>query len=133
MQIGRLQNEKSIADIATRIYGLKPGDPRADVAGKALMAANPHLRGELATLPAGTPVVVPSVAGLNTSGGTVTDPNQAAWISVLDKLVESAQQASNAQATGLASTKPRSPDPKRTKALTVLSTDIAQFKKLHTG
>jgi hypothetical protein len=133
MQIARLQNEKSIADIATRVYGLKPDDPRAAAAGKALMAANPHLSGNLAALPAGTPLIVPAVADLNANVSAVTDPNQASWINVLDKLVESAQQASNAQTTGLATTKPASPDPQRTKALTLLSTDIAQFKKLHSS
>ncbi len=133
MQIARLQNEKSIADIAARVYGLTPDDPRAAAAGKALMAANPHLSGNLAALPAGTPVIVPAVADLNANVSAVTDPNQASWINVLDKLVESAQQASNAQTTGLATTKPASADPQRTKALTLLRSDIAQFKKLHSS
>jgi hypothetical protein len=133
MQIARLQNEKSIADLATRVYGLKPDDPRAAVAGKALIAANPHLSGNLASLPAGTPVIVPRVADLNASNGAVTDPNQAAWITLLEKLAESAQQASNAQTTGLATKRPDSADPQRTKALTLLRSDIAQFKKLHTS
>ena len=97
MQIARLQSEKSVADIVTRVYGLKPDDPRVAVAGKALVAANPHLSGNLAALPAGTPVVVPTtVPGLNANVSAVTDPKQAAWINVLDKFVESAQQASNA-------------------------------------
>jgi len=133
MQIARLQNEKSIADLAIRVYGLKPDDPRAAAAGKALVAANPHLTGNLAALPPGTPVIVPPVANLDASTAAVTDPNQASWIAVLDKLVESAQQASNAQSTGLATSKPKSADPQRTKALTLLRSDIAQFKKLHTS
>jgi phage tail protein X len=133
MQIARLQNDKSIAELATRVYGLKPDDPRTAAAGKALVAANPHLSGNLAALPAGTPVIVPAAADLNASATTVTDPNQAAWITVLEKLVESAQQASNAQTTGLATKRPESADPQRTKALTQLRTDIAQFKKLHTS
>jgi hypothetical protein len=133
MQIARLQNEKSIADLAIRVYGLKPDDPRAAAAGKALVAANPHLTGNLAALPAGTPVIVPPVANLDASTAAVTDPNQASWVAVLDKLVESAQQASNAQSTGLATSKPKSADPQRTKALTLLRSDIAQFKKLHTS
>ena len=133
MQIARLQNEKSLADLATRVYGLKPDDSRATAAGKALMAANPHLSGNLASLPAGTPVIVPAVADLNASAAAASDPNQASWIAVLEKLVESAQQASNAQSTGLATSKPKSADPQRTKALTLLRSDIAQFKKLHTS
>jgi hypothetical protein len=133
MQIARLQNEKSVADIVTRVYSLKPGDPRAAAAGKALAAANPHLSGNLAALPAGTPVVVPAVPGLNANVSAIVDPQQAAWINVLDKLVESAQQASNAQTTGLATTPPKSPDSQRTKALTLLRGDVAQFKKLHTS
>jgi hypothetical protein len=91
------------------------------------------LSGNLASLPAGTPVIVPRVADLNASNNAVTDPNQAAWITVLEKLVESAQQASNAQTTGLATKRPDSADPQRTKALTLLRSDIAQFKKLHTS
>jgi hypothetical protein len=133
MQIARLQNEKSVADIVTRVYSLKPGDPRVAAAAKALAAANPHLSGNLAALPAGTPVVVPAVAGLKANVSAITDPQQAAWINVLEKLVESAQQASNAQTTGLAATPPKTSDPKRTKALTLLGGDIAQFKKLHTS
>ena len=133
MQIARLQNEKSIADLAVRVYGLKPDDPRAAAAGKALVAANPHLSGNLASLPAGTPVIVPGVADLNPSGAAVSDPNQAGWIGVLEKLVESAQQASNAQGTGLATKRPESADPQRAKALALLRSDIAQFRKLHTG
>ena len=133
MQIARLQNEKSVADIVTRLYGVKPDDPRVAAAGKALAAANPHLSGNLAALPAGTPVIVPAVAGLSANVAAVTDPKQAAWINVLDKLVESAQQASNAQATGLATTAPKTSDAHRTKGLTTLREDIAQFKKLHTS
>jgi hypothetical protein len=132
MQIARLQNEKSIADLAARMYGLKPDDPRMAAAGKALIAANPHLSGNLASLPAGTPVIVPVVADLNATTA-VADPNQTAWIAVLEKLVESAHQASNAQTTGLATKRPESADPQRTKALTLLRSDIAQFKKLHSS
>jgi hypothetical protein len=133
MQIARLQNEKSVADIVARVFSLKPGDPRMAAAAKALVAANPHLSGNLAALPAGTPVVVPAVPGLNANVSAVIDPRQAAWIDVLDKLVESAHQASNAQTTGLAATPPKTPDAQRTKALTLLQEDIAQFKKLHTS
>jgi hypothetical protein len=133
MQIARLQSEKSVADVVTRVYGLKPGDPRAAAAATALAAANPHLSADLAALPAGTPVIVPAIAGLNANGTAVTAPKQASWINVLDRLVESAQQASNAQATGLATTKPKTPDAQRTKALTQFRGDIAQFKKLHTS
>ena len=78
-------------------------------------------------------MIVPAVANLDASTAAVTDPNQASWIAVLDKLVESAQQASNAQSTGLATSKPKNADPQRTKALTLLRSDIAQFKKLHTS
>jgi hypothetical protein len=52
-------------------------------------------------------------------------------MSLLDKALDSAQQASNAQATGLASTAPKTADTKRNDALTLLEQDIAQFKKLH--
>ena len=133
MQIARLQNEKSITELVTRVYGLKAGDPRAPAAEKALAATNPHLAANLAALPAGTPVVVPAVAGLIANTSAITDPKQAAWIAILDKLVDSAEQASNAQTTGLATTAPKSPAASRTAALTLLGNDIAQFKKLHTS
>jgi hypothetical protein len=131
MQIAQLQHEKSIAEIVTRVYGLKVGDPRVPAAGKALAAANPHLGGNLAALPAGTPVVVPAIEGIAANASAITDPKQATWIAILDKLVDAAQQASNAQSTGLATTSPKSPDAERVAALTTLGNDIAQFKKLH--
>ncbi len=133
MQIARLQNEKSLAEITAKLYDLKPGDARAATAEKALLAANPHLAGNPAALPPGTPVVVPSVPGLSIAAFAPADPQTAAWMSLLDRALESAKQASNAQATGLATTAPKSPDPQRTKALALLHQDIAQFKKLHTG
>jgi hypothetical protein len=52
-------------------------------------------------------------------------------MSLLDKLLDSAQQASNAQMTGLATTAPTTPDSQRTAALTQLRKDIAQFKEKH--
>jgi len=133
MQIARLQNEKSVAEIVARIYGLKPGDSRATGAGKALLAANPHLSGNVAMLPAGTPLVVPAVPGLSATSSAVVDPKRAAWMSLLDRVLDSAHQASNAQATGLATTPPKTPDKQRNDALTLLRRDIAQFKKLHTS
>jgi len=129
MQIARLQNEKSVTEIAARIYDLKPDDPRAAAAGKALVAANPHLGGNLAALPAGTPVVVPTIAGVNAIGSATNDPRHAVWIGILDGLIDSARQASNLQQTGEAA-KPL-PDAKRVQALAALSADIAEFKKLH--
>ena len=132
MQIARLAKEKSVADLVTKVYGLKPGDTRAPAAEKALLAANPQLN-SIEQLPAGTPVVVPVIAGLSTQSSAIADPQRAVWLSVVDKLVDSAQQASNAQVTGLATNSPPTPDSARTASLTQLRKDIAQFKKLHTG
>lgn len=132
MQIARLQNEKSVAEIAFKLYDLKPGDSRAVAVQNALLAANPHLAGNLGTLPAGTPVIVPAIPGLSATGSSAADPKAAAWMSLLDRAIESAHQASNAQATGLATTAPKTPNPQRSKALALLRQDIAQFKKLHT-
>jgi hypothetical protein len=133
MQIARLQNEKSVAEIVNRIYDLKPGDSRGAAAAKTLLAANPHLSGNVAMLPAGTPVVVPAVPGLNATGSAVADPKRAAWMSLLDRVLNSAHQASNAQVTGLATTPPKTPDKQRSEALTLLRNDLAQFKKVHTS
>jgi hypothetical protein len=130
MQIARLQNEKSVADVVVKVYGLKPEDARAAAAGKALLAANPQL-GNLAQLPAGTPVVVPEIPGLDAKTSAVVNPQRAIWMGVLEKLTDSAQQASNAQATGLATTAPTTPDAQRTKALAQLKRDISAFKKIH--
>jgi hypothetical protein len=131
MQIARLQNEKSVADVVARVYGLQPGDPRMAAAEKALVLANPHLSDNFASLPAGTPVVVPAISGVNTVSSAAVDPRRAVWIDVLDKLVDSAQQASNAQQTGVATTPPATPSSQRTKSLELLKNDIAQFKKIH--
>jgi hypothetical protein len=132
MQIARLAKEKSVADLVTKVYGLKPGDSRATVAEKTLLAANPQLN-NIEKLPAGTPVVVPVIAGVSTQSSAITDPQRAVWMSVVDKLLDSAQQASNAQVTGLATTAPPTPDSARTASLTQLRKDIAQFKKLHSS
>ena len=116
------------------MYGLKPDDTRAAAAEKALLAANPQLN-NIEKLPAGTPVVVPVIAGVSTQSSAITDPQRAVWLSVVDKLVDSAQQASNAQVTGLAATAPPNSrlGANSTAALTQLRKDIAQFKKLHTS
>jgi hypothetical protein len=87
----------------------------------------------MAQLPAGTPVVVPPIAGVGTADTSITNPQRAVWMNVLNQLVASAQQASNAQTTGAATTAPATPDARRTLALTTLGNDIANFNKLHTS
>jgi len=129
VQIARLQNEKSIAEVVTKVYNLQPTDPKVATASQALLAANPQLK-NLAQLPAGTPVVIPEVTGVNATTSSATNPLLTVWMSVLDKLVDSATSAANAQVTGVAA-KPTKPDAQRAKALTALKDDIAQFKKLH--
>jgi hypothetical protein len=132
MQIARTQNEKSVADIVARVYNLKAGDPRAAAAAQTLLAANPQLN-NLTQLPAGTPVVVPPIAGVGVADSSIADPQRAAWMNVLNQLVTSAQQASNAQTTGVATTAPATADARRTLALTTLGNDIANFIKRHTS
>jgi hypothetical protein len=130
MQIARTQSEKSVADIAARVFNLQPGDARLPAATKSLLAANPQLN-NLAQLQPGTPVVVPPIAGTAPAPTAVVNPKTAVWSAVLDSFLTSAQQASNAQATGLATTAPATPDARRTAAITLLGTDIANFRKLH--
>lgn len=132
MQVARTQNEKSVTEIVARLYGIKSDDSRAAAAEKALLAANPQLK-DPTKLPAGTPVVVPEIAGLNAKSTAVSDPKRAVWTGVLDKLFDSAQQGSNAQATGQATPPQKPTDTPRLAALTQLQNDIAQFKKLHTS
>ncbi len=130
MQIARTQNEKSVSDIVARVYGIKPDDSRAAAAQKAIVAANPHLQ-DPAKLPAGTPLVIPDVAGLQAATAT-SDPQQAIWSGLLDRLFDSAQQGALAQATGQPTSTDKSARP-RPQALTKLQKDNAQFKKLHSG
>jgi hypothetical protein len=112
---------------------LTPGDARAAGAEKALIAANPHLVGNLAALPAGTPIIVPAVPGLVSQSSAVVDPKQAALMSVLSSLLDSAHGASNAQGTGSATTPPPVANPQRDQALALLNDDLAAFKKIHMG
>jgi phage tail protein X len=133
MQIARLQNEKSLTDLAIRVYGLKADDQRTAAAIAALTAANPHLDEKLANLPAGTPVIVPAAPGLTVQSGAAADPQRRAWLSALDQVLASAQQASNAIQTGSTATAPKTPDQQITKAMAALAADIAQFKRLHRG
>jgi hypothetical protein len=130
MQIARLQNEKSIAEVVAKVYKLQPSDPKVATATQALLAANPQLK-NLAQLPAGTPMVIPQVAGVSANSSSVANPQQTVWMAVLDKLLDSAKNASNAQATGVAANAPKTVNPQRATALTTLQNDIAQFKKLH--
>lgn len=130
MQIARLQNEKSITEVVAKVYNLPSSDPRAATATQALLAANPQLK-NLTQLPAGTPVVIPPVAGVNANNSAAANPQQTVWMGVLDQLVDSANQASNAQVTGLATTAPTTANAQRTKALAMLKEDIAKFKKIH--
>jgi hypothetical protein len=132
MQVTRIQNEKSVSEIVARVYGIKSDDSRAAAAEKALLAANPHLK-DPRNLPTGTPVVVPEIPGLHSRSTATSDPKGAVWAGVLDKLFDSAQQGSNAQATGQATPPEKSTYQPRSRALTQLEKDIAQFKKLHTS
>lgn len=132
MKVARIQNEKSVSEVAARLYGTKPGDARAAAAQKALLAANPQLK-DVSKLPAGTPVLVPDIPGVSAEGAPITDPKRAVWTSVLDKLLDSAQQGSNAQTAGRATPSEKVRDDPRRAALKQLEKDIAQFRKLHSS
>lgn len=64
MKFAVLKGEKDIADLATRLFEIKGrGSAEASkTAAAALIAANPHLK-DLAKVPEGTLVVVPSLPG----------------------------------------------------------------------
>jgi hypothetical protein len=130
MLVARLQDEKSVAELVARIYGLKANDPRTSAAEDALLAANPQLS-NLAGLPAGTPIVVPEIMGLTVNSRVAADPLLAVWVGIMDQLFNSAQHASNAQSTGVTTKPPNPPDLQRNNALTLLQQDIAEFDKLH--
>ncbi len=132
MKVARTQNEKSVGEIAARLYGIKPGDARAAQAANALLAANPQLK-DPAKLPAGTPVLVPEIAGTQGQGVPVADPKRPMWTAVLDRLLDSARQGSNAQDRGRAAPQDKVRDDSRSAALKQLENDIAQFRKLHSS
>lgn len=62
MQYATTQGDESVTALAARIFGVGPRTQVARRAAKALREANPVLA-EVASLPKGTPVAVPSVEG----------------------------------------------------------------------
>ncbi|WP_266156976.1 hypothetical protein [Dyella silvatica] len=130
MNIVPLSNDATLADIAARVYALKPKDKRLAEASKALALANPHLSTDLRKMPAGTPVVVPSLPGLSTNLSNQIDPKRDAVMNILNQLGKSVQQASAAQLAGTTPSASKT-TPQRAAAIQVLHTDIAAFIKLH--
>jgi hypothetical protein len=122
----------SIAELAAQIYNLSAGSPVTATAQKALLAANPNLSGNLASIAPGTPIVAPAVAGTPPPANSI-DPHFQALMGVLAKLQQSAQHASNAQLTGSAAKAPEKPNPKRTAALETLASDIQIFTSLRSS
>jgi hypothetical protein len=130
MNIVPLTNDATLNDLAVRVYALKPKDKQVADASKALAAANPHLSGDLRKMPAGTPVVVPSLPGLSPTLTGQIDPKRDAVMTILSQLGKSVQQASAAQLAGTTPAASKT-TPQRTAAIQVLHTDIAAFIKLH--
>jgi hypothetical protein len=131
MQITQLEQSGSVAEIATRVYGLGHGDPRLAEAEKALTAANPHLARDIASLPPNTPVVVPNLQGLTVTIAQPVNPRRAALLEVLDNLQKTAEQASNAQLSGSTAASATEANPERDRALKRLRDDIASFSEMH--
>jgi hypothetical protein len=131
MQIAQLEKSGSVAEIATRVYGLGHGDPRFAEAEKALAAANPHLARDISSLPPNTPVVVPNLPGLTVTIAQPVNPPRAALLDVLGNLQNAAEQASNTQLTGSTAASATEANPERDRALNKLRDDIAAFSKMH--
>jgi hypothetical protein len=131
MQIAQLEKSGSVAEIATRVYGLGHGDPRLAEAEKALAAANPHLARDISSLPPNTPVVVPNLPGLTVTIAQRVNPPRAALLDVLGNLQKAAEQASNTQLTGSTAASATEANPERDRALQKLRDDIAAFSKMH--
>ncbi len=125
MQIVQLQGDASVGALVQRVYGLTPGSAAAKATQAALLAANPHLS-TIGALPAGTPVVLPTVpagAALPTTAVAV-DPRRAAVLTAVQSL---------AAAVPLRSATSTQPDPTQQAAITTLQADLAAFAKLHSG
>jgi phage tail protein X len=102
MWIALTQGERKLAELATRVYGIEPPGVRAKTkqAADALLEANPELAG-LATLPAGTHVVVPDVEGIEPAEGQVQAVETAATGSLGDELRASLSGAASALAAAV--------------------------------
>jgi hypothetical protein len=122
MKIVPYQNARSIAELTQQIYGLKPGDPRAQAAEKALLAANPSFAAGLAHIAQGAPVVAPALSG--TSQPVVNDPISNNIQSLLQGLGD-AVAAVQAQATGAAA------NAATTDGVKLLSEDVKKFLSRH--
>jgi hypothetical protein len=131
MQIVSLSNETSLADLASRVYGLKAKDPRLAQASAALTTANPSLAGDIGKLAPGTPIVVPALASLSIGAVNKIAPELQAVSSILNQLSKSVQQAAAAQAAGVTDTTRTAQAPGRSAAINVLHEDIAAFLKTH--
>jgi hypothetical protein len=131
MQIVSLSNETTVADLASRVYGLKAKDPRLAQASAALIASNPALKGDISKLPAGTPVVVPPIADLSVSTANSINPQREALLITLNQLGRSVKQASAAQLAGVTEGLSHSQTPARATAIQTLNDDLAAFIKFH--
>lgn len=61
MDVGSTAGEKSVRELAARLYRVNPSSAAARSVAAALLDANPHLA-SIAALPAGTPILVPEVS-----------------------------------------------------------------------
>lgn len=129
MRIVSFTKAANIAELANQVYGIKPGDPQAAAAQKALLAANPGLSGNLATLATGAPIVAPALT--ETASSAVNDPIAANLQKMLQGLVQAATAASQAQTTGSTDATTAAPDAAHAPGLSLLSDDVKSFLTLH--
>lgn len=152
MKLGFLQGEKTIGDVVKRLFDGRLDSKGLEAARGALLAANPHLAGGVAALPAGTPVVIPSIEGATTSAAQF-DPRLDALMTILTGSADAAKKAASgaaqkdgspvamrfagmAPALGAAAPPAGVPDKEKqaiAAALSALAADVEAFDKLHRG
>jgi hypothetical protein len=153
MRTAVLQGEKTVADVIRKLYGPNITATQAGAAEKALLAINPHLAGDISSLPAGTPIVIPVDPSLALTPTGTTDHPHDLLVSMLDGAVAAANQVASstptqphpatlappaATASGQAG-KDRKRQSKAEKeqqkatadALRTLAEDVSAFKKMH--
>jgi hypothetical protein len=141
MQILKLSGQTTVADIAAAAYGLKSNDPALPTAEKNLIAANPALGGNLASLPKNTVVAVPPLNGVAGAGATTVDPIGSAFFARLQNLSAAVNAAAAPRSAPTSTTAPLGTAPGASTTqptlaqldFSVLQSDLAAFTKLHSS
>jgi hypothetical protein len=135
------------------MYGPNITAAQAGAAEKALLAINPHLAGDISSLPPGTPVVIPVDASAPLSPTGTTDHRLNLLVSMLDGAVAAANQVVSSTPTqprqamfgppaSVDSTETGKGRKRKSKAekdqqkattdaLRTLAEDVSAFKKMH--